>query len=274
MRKQLFALLLQGKSIIVFDNVSRSLRGDSLCAILTTETWSDRQLGISSAPEVSTRATFIATGNNISVRGDLAERALVCRLNANDARPEERRFDIDLHSVVPQMRATLVTAALTVVLAFLTEGRPETGARPFGRFERWAMAVRNPLLWLGQADPVATREKVRARDTVRELLHPLLLQWFYHQDNAAPQARSVRWFLQCATFGTPAYLAAEAIAGGNGERIDAKRLGEFIARHADRWEDLGPVKDCGLLTLRFVRAGLDRSKTATWLVEHSKAAAA
>ena len=50
MRKVLLAKLMQGEPAIVFDNIDAPVESASLCVLLTSETYSDRQLGHNRTP--------------------------------------------------------------------------------------------------------------------------------------------------------------------------------------------------------------------------------
>lgn len=160
--KRLVAILRTGDPVILIDNVSTDLEGDFLCAMLTNETVQARILGQSERVRLSTRALVLATGNNIRVRGDMARRAVRCRLDAHMTNPEERPFDFDAVADVRAARPALVTDALTIVRAYETAGRPVT-LPPFGSFEDWDL-IRGALVWLGCADPAETRLAVREDD--------------------------------------------------------------------------------------------------------------
>ncbi len=134
-KKRLLAVLLEGASMVVIDNVERPLKSDALCSILTEPLFKDRLLGHSRTASAPTNAMFLCTGNNIVLEGDITTRALVCALDPGCERPEEREFDVDLHKEVPARRGELVAAALTIVLAYLAAGAPPQGKKPFGRFE-------------------------------------------------------------------------------------------------------------------------------------------
>ena len=183
-RKRMLALLLEGPMMVVIDNIERPLKSDALCSILTEPVFSDRLLGASKTVAVPTICTWVATGNNISVAGDLSTRVLVCELDPACERPEEREFAVDLHEVVPRRRGELAAAGLTIIRAYLAAGSPAQQVPTFSRFEGWARWCRDPLLWLGLADPCASRRKAEARDPVRELLIALLLSL----------ARPVHWY--------------------------------------------------------------------------------
>lgn len=157
--KRLVSILRTGDPVVLIDNVSADLEGDFLCAMLTNETVQSRVLGQSERVRLSTRVLVLATGNNIRLRGDMARRAVVCRLDAKMMNPDERVFDFDAVQEVREARPQLVADALTVVRAYIAAGRPAT-LPPFGSFEDWDL-VRGALVWLGHADPADTRLAVK-----------------------------------------------------------------------------------------------------------------
>src|SRR5690606_34655478 len=90
--------------------------------------------------------------------GDLARRSIVIRLDADTENLRARRFKIaDLKAHVAARRPDLLVAALTIVRAFAAAGcPPQANALP--SFEAWSRIARDPLLWLGMSDPVATQD--------------------------------------------------------------------------------------------------------------------
>jgi hypothetical protein len=78
-RKRITAILVAGDPVVLFDNIGRVLKGDVLSALLTSE---DRILGASQTVTVTNLTTWMATGNNLDVGGDLATRVLICRIDA------------------------------------------------------------------------------------------------------------------------------------------------------------------------------------------------
>ncbi|MFN3960569.1 MAG: bifunctional DNA primase/polymerase [Parvularculaceae bacterium] len=157
--KRLVSILRTGDPVVLIDNVSSDLEGDFLCAMLTNETVQARILGLSERVRLSTRVLMLATGNNIRLRGDMARRAVVCRLDAKMTNPEDRKFDFDPVADVKAARPQLVADALTVVRAYIAVGRPAS-LPSYGSFEDWDL-VRGSLVWLGYADPAETRLAVK-----------------------------------------------------------------------------------------------------------------
>src|SRR5690606_14294463 len=71
---------------------------------------------------------------------------------------KQRRFKIrDLRGYVARHRGELLAAALTIVRAYVAAGAPEQ-AVPLPSFELRSQLARDPLLWLGQPDPVETQD--------------------------------------------------------------------------------------------------------------------
>lgn len=176
--KRLFSVLLQGDPVVVIDNIDQDVSSDEFCSVLTAPEWQNRVLGESETRVVPTNVLFLPNGNNIRFKGDMITRVIVCRMDAGMENPGARRFDRDLRVFVPENRPQLVAAALTVLRAFVVAGRPGLDAlEPFARFEDWSNLVRGALVWLGEPDPLTTREAVVAIDPERENLGALLRAW-------------------------------------------------------------------------------------------------
>lgn len=176
--KRLLALLMQGEPILIVDNIERPISGDALCTILTQEQWQSRLLGQSKQMQVSTNVLFLATGNNLTFKGDMSTRAIIARMDAGLESPEARVFTGDLRKQVRAIRPALVAAGLTVLRAFHATGLPGLDLfTPFGRFEPWSDLVRGALIWLGEADPCLSRSLVAQRDLARDEHSELLEVW-------------------------------------------------------------------------------------------------
>src|SRR5262249_47863297 len=93
--KRLGAALLGGDALVAFDNCIAALFGTLLCQALTQHRVRVRILGQSQQIGVPVSALFTATGNNLTIAGDLTRRALLCELDAGVACPELREFDFN-----------------------------------------------------------------------------------------------------------------------------------------------------------------------------------
>lgn len=237
-RKRLLALLLQGSMVTVIDNVERPLKSDALCTALTEPSIQDRILGSTRVVSVPTRTVWIATGNNIRVDGDLTSRCLLCALDPECERPEERSFEVNLHDYAPKNRNVLASAAMTILRAYVVAGSPLNSKTPvYGRFEQWSKLIREPLLWLGMADPCDTRKAIETRDPIRDNLGNLLHSWWAAFGDEAKTLQEVMLDVDSDLDGSLNDLsnAINAVAQERG-RVNNHRLGNFIARHESRIE--------------------------------------
>ena len=130
--------------MITVDNVEHPLYAPSLARALTARTWTDRVLGCSENFTLAQRATWLAAGNNIVLRGDLPRRCYWIRLDARMARPWQRGGfrHPDLLRWVSENRGALVRALLVVAQAWYVAGKPKAADVPrLGSFESWAEVV-------------------------------------------------------------------------------------------------------------------------------------
>lgn len=117
--------------------------------------------------KLGTRTLVLATGNNLRVRGDLARRSLLIRLDSGIANPDERPFDFDPVEEVRSNRGSLVMDALTIVRAYIAAGRPSMKLKPFGSFADFDL-IRGALVWLGLPDPADTRDAIKEANAEAE----------------------------------------------------------------------------------------------------------
>jgi hypothetical protein len=142
-RKRITAKVAEGPSLFAIDNLQRRLDSAALSSLLTTEVWEDRWLGQSKMVRFPIRAAFAATGNNPSVSNELARRTVRIRLDSGEERPWLRsgfRHE-NLMTWVAANRAELVSSALTLIQAWIVEGRPIGTAQRLGMFEDWSDVI-------------------------------------------------------------------------------------------------------------------------------------
>lgn len=144
-RKVITAAFRSGKSLLVFDE-AHHIEGAALQRAITSGTYTDRILGVSTNAEWPNRITWMSLGNNVSVAGDMARRFYMIRLAPKVEKPEDRSADDfrhpDIKEWTKQHRAELVSAALTLVRAWFVAGQPQNAAgRKMGSFEQWGGMV-------------------------------------------------------------------------------------------------------------------------------------
>jgi hypothetical protein len=271
LEKRLGSLLLSGEHFIAIDNCENPLGGEFLCTLLTQEHVRTRVLGKSEAPELPSSAFVTATGNNLTLEGDLTRRALLCQLDPKSERPELRPFACDPVAEAKANRPKLVIATLTILRAYDVAGKPALGLTPLGSFEAWSSLVRGALVWLGEHDPVDSMEGIRARDPRRETLRAVATAWHASVgDGAVTTTELIARAKAHSNFSgvRPVESSSEknrvdsdlcdallAVAG-QGNEVNAKRLGRWLAHNKDRIVD----------GLRIVKTG-ERQGFGLWRVE-------
>lgn len=179
-RKRITALAIEGATLVLIDNIVGTLGGPSMDAALTATEWSDRILGSSTTVKLPLAITWYATGNNVALVGDMQRRVLHVRLESPEANPEDRvgfRHE-NVEGFAREHRAELVTAALTVLRAYVLAGRPRHGLAPWGSFSGWSDLIRGAIVWAGHADPAETRQELRAEaDFTAGALRGLIAGW-------------------------------------------------------------------------------------------------
>lgn len=233
--KRIVGLLHQGCRVALIDNVEKPLESPIMSQTLTSRTKTGRILGSSHTPRMRNDALWLASGNNLEIRGDLNRRVLPIRLDAKDEKPEERDdFKIeDLEQWVRNHRPELVCCALTILRAYIVAGSPRHGWKAYGSFENWSDLIRGCLSWLGLQDPLVARDeyKKRSDNGTEELKYFYDLWWDIYQ-------------------GAPVYLSDLKIQaernnelnetiiaidpGSTTDRINTKSLSALLRRQADR----------------------------------------
>jgi len=144
LEKKATAALMAGSTMIIWDNVEGMIKSGTLAAVLTADSWQGRVLGRSEMVMVPNRATWVATGNNIDVGGDLARRCYRIRLDARQAQPWKRSGfrHPDLESWAFTQRGELLGALCTVVRSWWAAGRTRAEAIPaMGGYTEWVRIV-------------------------------------------------------------------------------------------------------------------------------------
>jgi hypothetical protein len=199
MSKKVLSTLLSGTPIVNIDNVDRRLGGGTLERVLTAEFYKDRILGVSKNAVCSTQVLWTANGNNLAFTTDMTRRTVLIELDAGMESPETRTFSRDIEAYALEHRGELVSAALTVLQAYLKAGSPvptnvdgnPINPPPLGSFGGWDAVVRRALLWLGEFDPVQSQATIRDGDDSRIALATLLEAWHSHIGSTACQVREI-----------------------------------------------------------------------------------
>ena len=180
MRKRVTSIALAGDRLVLLDNLEGLFGNATLSRALTACSWKDRLLGCNQEIDLPLLSAWYATGNNVSITGDVARRTMHVRLDVLDERPEGRMGfrHPNLLAWIGQERPRLLAAALTLLVAFCRAGRPSQNLTPYGSFEGWSDLVRQALVWSGQPDPHLTQVRlVEVADVGAGALREFLLAW-------------------------------------------------------------------------------------------------
>jgi hypothetical protein len=235
--KRLGAALLSGDPVILLDNCTLPLEGDFLNALLTADTVRPRILGKSEAPKLPARVMMLATGNNLVAKGDMTRRLLRCTIDPKVEYPEQRSFKNEPVTDAKHDRLRYLTAALTVLRAYIVAGRPKKSV-PLGSFEQWNM-IRDALIWLDQVDPCDTKDGIEADDPEKGQLAALLQHWDnvigtdrVSSKDVIERADAAANNLTGKNSGLNDALRAVAPGTKGDAVVSADRLGKFLSRKA------------------------------------------
>lgn len=236
-KKLLFAALLEGPAVLFLDNIEGRLggRGGILENILTAEVFKDRILGASDNVEVRVDATtFVGTGNNVEITGDMGRRIVPLRLIPQTENPHLQRRTFRhprLLEHVGDHRVELYTKALQILRAHIAAGAPEPpdGWLPLGGFTGWSDCIRGTLAWLDLPDPLASLQEVVDNDPglnwLRRFL-PIL-------ETVAPHGATAKELLNAADHHPELRELFQEIAGARAEMPTAHTLGNRLKQRKD-----------------------------------------
>lgn len=261
MRKRITAQLLGGQSFVLIDNVDGPLQSPALAAAITAHVWRDRILGHSREVIVPVDVTWAATGNNVRLIGDLLRRSYPVRLDARTSEPWRRSGfrHPDLLGYLHQNRPQLVAAALTLVRAWVHEGRPKPAIPALGSFQGWCDAVGGVLLVAGVDDFLLNLESMYAgADPDAASWTAFLETW---RECFAEEAITAAAVVRTLEGGDPRFeplrsTLPDEVADAHPERR-SRALGTALAQRQER--RYGPDG------LRVVRSGTERH-AVRWIV--------
>lgn len=243
LRKVLFAELRTGAEAVIVDNLPGALGGHVVDQFLTEPLFAQRVLGESKTEHVPNHSLLLVTANNLAVRADTTRRVLVVRIDAQVETPYSRAFAFDPVERVRARRMELVTAALTILAAYVHAGRPREIDDVLGSFEDWDRLVRGAVLWVGGiqseielGDPVLTIAASAAVDENRTVLGRLLAALHAHFGDRSFRAADVLEARDTPDASDEGASLSEALEGVEtlGDGLNPKRLGWYLTKHRDR----------------------------------------
>jgi putative DNA primase/helicase len=261
--KHILSVALEGRPLILLDNLAGVVSSDTLAGILTASSWSGRLLGQNVTAEVPLNTVWLGNGNNLTFGNTLGRRVIPIDMDAGMESPEDRdgfKYP-DLAGHVGKVRPQLVAAALTLLKGFLLAGRPGHGKPKMGSYEAWDDLIRAVVIWAGLDDPAGADDPSKARGRIRAAgdddreRYGALLTALAQE---CPEGFTSAEALQRGQVSDTLRSALDGGAGGRQGRVaDSRSLGNTLRALKDR-----PVNG---FVLR--RRGVDRNGIAFWKVE-------
>ncbi len=177
--KVILSLLLRNPACIEFDDMDRNWKPHSVIKrMFTSEFVTERVLGVSKTATVSTRTLVLGSGNNVMPEQDLARRVLTINLDPKVEIPAALEYKNDPVATVRANRGKHIMAVINIIEAWQSAGSPKGELVNIASYSgSWTTFCRQPLAWLGIADPaVAVAEQIN-HDPDRETLGELLRVW-------------------------------------------------------------------------------------------------
>ena len=210
-------------------------------AALTGQVWADRLLGGNESVKLEMNMVFLATGNNVQLKGDLARRTLRCRIAPQTEFPEKRDgFKRPrLLQWVKDERPRFVMGALTLLRAFIIAEAPQAQLRALGGYEGWSDLIRSALVWLGMPDPVASQQELREeaepeREAWADVLKGIYSNWADSEKSTRDivEAASAQQHFDAESSSEARRALGAALENTLGADLTAKALG----RLCDKWK--------------------------------------
>jgi hypothetical protein len=264
--KRITALLAAGTTFVVFENVVHIIKSPVLANALTAVEWKGRILGRSEMIAVPQRATWVVTGNNLQLGGDIPRRCFWIRLDAKTSRPY-RHDDFkhsDILSYVKEHRGDLLWALLILARSWYCAGCPRASVKPVGSFEQWTHTMGGILEHAGIPGFLGNANELyeSADDESAEWEEFLRGCYEVFGDAAVTSAEVALCLASDVSLQKllPEFLANERVSG---KRDFTKLLGKALRKRTDR-----QYGDDGL---HITRAGDDSSKRiALWKFTKTK----
>jgi putative DNA primase/helicase len=257
--KRLGAAMRSGRPLIALDNVNGVLISNLLCQGVSQRTVIYRPLGDGDDITLVCRSVFAANGNNIAIADDLDRRTLFARLDAKMERPSQRKFKQKPLEMIAADRGRYIAAALTIPLAWQAAGCPRSANTLANGFEEWMHFVRDPLVWLGEADVVSTMEVARDEDPKRQgklALFTAMANLFGFGQGAARTTAEIIEASAKPLSDPEVEGKRRALRAAVGDDVSSAKLGAWLREAKDT--RAGGMQLC---------SERDRSNSATWWIE-------
>ncbi len=244
LRKSITATLKTSSDpVVVFDNVGEFDQVDqpTLAKLLTSASWSDRELGSSNQIGVPNDRLWLVTGNNLAFGGDIPSRTVLVVLDPRVPNPDLRTgFTIpDLGEWLEDSDnlSELLYHLLVLARAWVVAGAP-TADRSMRNFRRWARSMAGFTEWLGVTGFMSNADQLASHDEEGAQWHAFLSTW---RDKFGSQPKTCTELLKSTETAWGAFGPAEDpwegtfLTKADGSKPSSRGLGKMLSGKAGRF---------------------------------------
>lgn len=243
LQKKITSILMGNSSpVVVFDNLKEgsTISSEILATLITKDKWDDRMLGASRNVETTNDRLWMASGNGLTVGGDMASRTIMVRLDPKMARPELRQFEMGQFSDWIREtgnREQLLWHLLILVQAWVKAGAVKDESHVMRGFTRWAQTMGGLLNFHGLTGFLTNVDDLTARDTDEEEWGVFLAKWHEVFGPSRKMAKELHASAQVDwVMGTAVDRWGRCfITDDDGLMPTPKRLGNMLHGKADRF---------------------------------------
>ena len=234
--KRITMIAISARPCVLFDNLTGTFGGPQIDAAVQARVWSGRLLGASEEVITPIRTIWTVTGNNLAIKGDLAQRVIPIQLAPDCERPELRTGfripNLRAYARDPVMRAQVLSAAFSLLRAHAIAGRPLHGT--LGGYDDWNAAIRSALVWAGAPDPgLGIAPLVDVADERRSQMKALLETWHMAFSSEVVYLADLQPHYTADRHG-PLFGVVKSMAAGKDGHPDYVRLAYLLRAGAGR----------------------------------------
>lgn len=242
-RKRVLTILMSAPDVVIWDNIIGTFNSAALAGLFTARDYVDRLLGKSENRIVPNISTWIFTGNNMSLAGDMPRRVLKCRIDPKTEEPYAREFDFDPESYCLENRAELVMSGITLVKCWINAGKPHSEGKT-ASFEEWDELVRQPVAWLETfmpemyQDPIQSFKEAQGLDPERQAWFDFLNALYELKETSNFTVKELYQSYERGRSGgqfasDEDITFSESVHELMGSRVTSMRMGKYMSNRVD-----------------------------------------
>lgn len=227
---------LRGASpIIVFDNITQTIKSPALAALLTMQNWTARILGGSRDGSYPNDRLWMGTGTNVSLGGDFGQRSVRIAMDYGKPNPDLRTgFKIPhIKEWTKEHRGHILWQLLLLVRAWQLAGAELDKQHVMRGFTPWAQVTGGILAFHGIEGFLGNRDEVVGQDDDAGDMARFLGMLKSRHGGKGVTARQILEDV----IGAPRVLALEDALPPtfDGGVWNARALGKLMSAHEGRW---------------------------------------